>query len=178
MDRDHSRGGTFMNAPTARPAQQHDSWPQLFRRKRYDRTPTLSDVEQATLEQVFRQQLHIRGRTRSALLRLYQPLADVCSCLHTPQPVASRVVRTLFLEMHRRQATFWSWSAETWRECLCQTAHAFAQRYGLPLQRREPARLLLAAVAYLLSPHVTLEALLSIDPHPLSTAIFCNVVVS
>src|SRR5260370_28218018 len=117
-----------MNAQAARQAQHHESWPQLFRRKRYDRTPTLSDVEQATLEQVFRQQLHIRGRTRSALLRLYQPLADVCSRLHTPQLVASRVVRTIFLEMHRRQATFWSWSAETWRESLCPTAHTFLQR--------------------------------------------------
>src|SRR5260370_1818686 len=172
MDRDYFRGGTFMNAPTARPAQQHDSWPQLFRRKRYDRTPTVSDVEQATLEQVFRQQLHIRGRTRSALLRLYQPLADVCSCLHTPQPVASRVVRTLFLEMHRRQATFWSWSAETWRECLCQTAHTFLQRYGFPLQKKDPAPLMLPAVAYLLCPPLSLEPPLLTYPAPLTNQIF------
>lgn len=88
-----------MKLQAAGQTQQHDRWPQPFRRKRYDRTPTLSDIEQATLEQVFCQQLQIRGKTKRALLRLYQPLADVCNQLHTPQPVASRVVRTLFLEI-------------------------------------------------------------------------------
>ena len=159
------------------PTQQHERWQEPFRRKRYDRTSTLSDVEQAMLEQVFSQRLQIRGKTKSALLRLHQPIADVCSHLHTPQPVASRVLRTLFLEMHRRQITFWNWPADTWRECLCPTARAFAQRYGLPLQRRDPARLMLAAVAYLLCPHVSLEPLLLIDPSPLAHKIFGKEVV-
>src|SRR5579883_2516845 len=172
MARDHARGGTFMKFQAIGPKQQYDRWQEPFRRKRSDRTSTRSDVEQAMLEQVFNQRLQIRGRTKSTLLRLHQPIADGCSHLHTPQPVASRVMRTLFLEMPRRQITFWNWPADIWRECLCPSARAFAQRYGLPLQRRDPARLMLAAVAYLLCPHVNLEPLLLIDPSPLANKIF------
>ncbi|HEX4204175.1 MAG TPA: hypothetical protein VHZ51_08260, partial [Ktedonobacteraceae bacterium] len=161
-----------MNFLTTQSVQQDASWTWPFQVEKYDCTLTLSDIEQVQLEQVFRQQLQIRGKTKRVLQRLYQPIADVCIYLHTPQPVASRVVRTMLFEMLHREKTFWAWSVEEWRESICPNPQAFAKRYGLSLRRHDEARLMLAALAYLLCPHICIEPLLLIAPTLLTNRIF------
>ncbi len=161
-----------MNQHTSEPALPQTSWTWPFRRKRYDRTSALSEAERDQLDLIVHQHLHIRGKTRKGLHRLYLPLFDVCTSLRAPQPVTSQMIRFLFIEMYRRGKTFWVWSVEEWRESIGQNPRAFRERHGLSPQRKDHVRLLLVAVAYLLCPHIDIDALLLVAPALLATRIF------
>jgi integrase len=161
-----------MSRRALQPAAPQTSWVWPFQRKRYDRALPLSEAERDQLDRIVRQHLHIRGKTRRALHRLYLPLIDVGTYLHAPQAVTSQMIRFLFIEMYHRGKTFWAWSAEEWRESIGQTPRTFAERYGLSPQRKNHARLLFVAVAYLLCPHISIDGLLLVAPALLATRIF------
>jgi hypothetical protein len=161
-----------MSRRTSQPALPQTSWSWPFQRKHYDRTPTLREAERDQLDLLARQHVHIRGKTRQTLHRLYLPLRDVCTYLRAPQPVASQLIRFLFIEMYRRGKTFWVWSVEDWRESIGQTPRAFRERHELPPQRKDHVRLLFVAVAYLLCPRIAIDAILLVAPALLATRIF------
>jgi integrase len=161
-----------MSRRVLQPALPQPSWAWPLQRKRYDRTPSLREGERDQLDLVVHRHLHIRGKTRKALHRLYLPLLDVCTYLHAPQPVTVQLIRFLFIEMYRRGKPFWVWSAEEWRESIGQNPRAFRERHELSPQRKDHVRLLFVAVAYLLCPSINLDALLLVAPALLATRIF------
>jgi hypothetical protein len=160
-----------MSRRVLQPALPQPSWAWPLQRKRYDRTPSLREAEREQLDLVVHRHLHIRGKTRKALHRLYLPLLDVCTYLHAPQPVTVQLIRFLFIEMYRRGKPFWVWSAEEWRESIGQNPRAFRERHELSPQRKDHVRLLFVAVAYLLCPSINLDALLLVAPALLATRI-------
>jgi integrase len=157
-------------------------WP--INRNVYDRTLTLSDVEQAELARCFgawgaltEPQIRIRQTTRTILHRLLCPIHDVLTSLRVSPNTYWETVRVLCLEMHRRGTPFWAWEASEWGESICRSGASFAQRYGRTYDRPR-SRPLLPVLAYLLCSPSPIDPLLEfIGIGPLARKIFGQEVI-
>jgi hypothetical protein len=136
------------SAPKNESIQETWSWP--LRIDVYDKSPHLTQVEYATLENLFsRTEKHIYPSTKRPLHRIVQPIEDALLHIHALPVVHRETLRLMLLEMYHRGTTFWAWSVEEWEESFCQSRHLFAERYGR-LNKRTYARRHLPVLAYLL----------------------------
>ena len=79
----------------------------------YDRSPSLSHVEQAALAGVCSHRFQtVRAAEQRALWRLLAPILDVLRIVGIPDPTGARSV--MLREMHRRQTAFWAWNEPVW----------------------------------------------------------------
>ena len=136
------------SAPKNESIQETWSWP--LRIDVYDKSPHLTQVEYATLENLFsRTEKHIYPSTKRPLQRIVQPIEDALLHIHALPVVYRETLRLMLLEMYHRGTTFWAWSVEEWEESFCKSRHLFAERYGR-LNKRTYARRHLPVLAYLL----------------------------
>ncbi len=137
-----------LSAPKNESIQETWSWP--LRIDVYDKSPHLTQVEYATLENLFsRTEKHIYPSTKRPLQRIVQPIEDALLHIHALPVVYRETLRLMLLEMYHRGTTFWAWSVEEWEESFCESRHLFAERHGR-LNKRTYARRHLPVLAYLL----------------------------
>lgn len=102
--------------------------------RRYDRTPTLSPEERFALTRVVRQLgRHKQARrllSTSKLHRLVAPLLDLSHMLQTERDDEYPRILPFFIEMHRRNTSFWGWTEAEWIESIGLTREACQQRHG------------------------------------------------
>ena len=146
------------------------SWP--IDPQGYDRFPKLRSNEIAELTHLASRQRpygHFPQHTKDTLLRFTQPLDDVMAAINAPKQPRAGVLTVALMEMHRRESTFWSWSADDWYEILCSSTHAFRNRYR---HTSGHSRQMLAAGIYLLQLFDDFRKLGIIDRTALACRIF------
>jgi integrase len=122
---------------------QHDTWQWPLNLDNYDRTPVLSEAERVEIDRRLHDPLgQLHKRTKTVIRRLLLPLYDVLELVHARRMARYGSIRTMLIEMHRRQTPYWAWSAEEWAESVCSDTTAFGKRYGWNGQKwnRHPAR--------------------------------------
>jgi len=94
---------------------------------------------------------------RKILARFHRPIADIYHLRHQGHSAKAvrDVQRIMRGEMHRRDKTFWDWSAEEWMETLCPTVPLFNARYG----QKRGLRVAIMDAAYLLGGVTDLRAI-------------------
>ena len=109
----------------------------------YDRSPTLSQPEQAVLASVCsRRSQMLLAHDQAALGRLVQPIHDVLRMAGLPGPSGARNV--LLREMHHRQLAFWAWDEPVWSSILGSSGRVFQET----VTSEAGVRLRLLVVAY------------------------------
>jgi integrase len=102
--------------------------------RRYDRTPTFSPEERSALTRVVRQLEHRKQARRllstSRLHRLVAPLLDLSQMLQTERGDGYYRILPFFVEMYRRNTSFWGWTEAEWIESIGLTREACQQRHG------------------------------------------------
>lgn len=137
----------------------------------YDRNGKLRKNEMAALDHLVSRELygHFRGRVRSDLARLTQPILDVVAATGTPKQSGGGAMGALVLEMHRRQSSFWVWPRQVWLEILGPTARSFRVRYKWTTTHSRHA---LVTATYVLGLFDDFRALGIIDRTALACRIF------
>lgn len=149
------------------------TWPWPLHLETYDRSPFLTKEEQTELARLAAWRVQLQAPSKAKLVRLLRPLYDAFGYFQTHVKYRQLTIRLLNLEMSRRGKAFWGWSLEEWCESICLSHETFARRYGFPPDRYYPHRSHLAALAYVLCPHLIGDQLLSlIEIRPLADKIF------
>lgn len=137
----------------------------------YDRNPSLTEEERATLAQMyerFQQKVfQWRSEWRRSLERLLTPLDAVVNRYKTSLRNPGTVY-IVFKEMHERQTSFWAWSVTEWRDILGQSQQQFCERHG----QTNASRMMVAAVGYLLCDVNELDIVSSLHTHLFAQKVF------
>lgn len=160
------------NMSSSTPSHHTWSWP--LNLETYDRSPSLKKEEQTELARLVARRVQLQAPSKAKLVRLLRPLNDAFDYFQTQAKSRQLTIRLLDREMYRRGKAFWGWSLEEWCESICLSHEAFARRYGFPPDDRYyPQRSHLAALAYVLCPHLIGDQLFGlIAIHPLANKIF------
>src|SRR5260370_38233802 len=96
-------------APKKESIQETWSWP--LRIDVYDKAPHLTQVEYATLENLFsRTENHLYPSTKRPLHRIVQPIADALLHIHALPVVSRETFPLMVLEMYLPGSSFRPWS--------------------------------------------------------------------
>ncbi len=166
MDRNDARGDKAMKQLSHSFSLQEWPWPLDL--EQYDRTPTLSEAEQAELDRLLKHQfVYQRAKSSSLLRRLLQPIDDIIDRFCEERSFSARhqartgTIHILLKELHRRKTPFWAWSAQEWLESIETDALAFLKRHELgERQMTSRARSVFCALAYHVCPSLPLDQLL------------------
>lgn len=137
-------------SPTHAPARRPGA--PLLDLEHYDRTPTLSPVERATLTEVLKPNtfLHHNGRVRhiiaTGLERLILPLEELLTLMRTPHYLFGHIMLAFLREIARRDRSFWGWSETEWVDSIGLTYAGYCERHGL--RERATGRMEMLAAAY------------------------------
>ncbi len=100
----------------------------------YDRTLALSSEERSAITRVVRHLGHHKQAKRllvtPRLHRLVAPLLDLAQTLQADQRDGYCRITPFFVEMHRRNISFWGWTEAEWIESIGLTREACQQRHG------------------------------------------------
>lgn len=101
---------------------------------RYDRSAALTLVETATLAAFATRSpraVSWTGPTLPALTRLFEPISAVLVATGATVKIRAQVLGIIAHEMHRRQCTFWGWTAAEWEDTLGPSVRQFERHYHL-----------------------------------------------
>ncbi len=83
---------------------------------KYNRSPYLTNSEKEELTIVLNKKSTWFKKSYLILDRLLQPLHDCLNYINVDKTDRSKTVRWIFLEMEKRQNSFWAWSDKEWYE--------------------------------------------------------------
>lgn len=138
---------------------------------RSDQSADLSEAEAATLGAFaarFPRAVSWTSPIPPVLARLFGPICEVLTHTEATMKVQTQVLGIMAHEMHRRQRTYWGWTAAEWAETLGPTERQFDQRYHLGSGCRQQVM----AVAYLVGHVDDLAALGLFDRLALAQKVF------
>ena len=131
--------------------QEHPTCPWPLQLSHYDRNPLLRAQERAALEAYLDAPPgRMSESIRAMLQRVLHPLDDVLVYVGFPPPTGHyyQTRRVVLIEMYHRDATFWAWSEEDWKEILGLEDCSFIQQQRWACDHGSVRRTL-AALAYL-----------------------------
>ena len=131
--------------------QEHPTCPWPLQLSHYDRNPLLRAQERAALEAYLDAPPgRMSESIRAMLQRVLHPLDDVLVYVGFPPPTGHyyQTRRVVLIEMYHRDATFWAWSEEDWKEILGLEDCSFIQQQRWACDHGSVRRIL-AALAYL-----------------------------
>lgn len=85
---------------------------------KYNRSPYLTNSEKEELTIVLNKKSTWFKKSYLILDRLLKPLHDCLNYINVDKTDKSKTVRWIFLEMEKRQTSFWAWTSEEWHEII------------------------------------------------------------